>query len=159
MAGSAEPYLFISDAMQSPFNIGTSFRLPDFNIEQVTQLNEKHGAPLNKYNLQQCLNLLGGHPYLTRKALHALVVEKMSWGELIETASDDYGPFSNHLYWYRILVSNEEVRLALKKFIKNKTCDEDIAQRMCDAGILKREKDVYEFRCNLYRQYFEQKFL
>src|SRR5205823_1407314 len=43
---STEAHLLVSDANQSPFNVGTRLVLEDFSIEQVEDLNRRHGAPL-----------------------------------------------------------------------------------------------------------------
>lgn len=159
MVGSTEPYLLIADIKQSPFNVGTVLRLADLNYEQVSQLNQMYGDPLSEKYLLQFLHLLGGHPYLTRKALYTLVVEKISWNELQETAIEDYGPFSDHLYWYRLIMNNENARTTLKQISENEDLDNEIARRMEEAGILKKTKRGYEFRCELYQKYFERKFL
>ena len=51
---------------------------------------------------QRLYALIGGHPYLTRKALYMLASSSPRSGvdELFEHASDDTGPFGDHLRYY-----------------------------------------------------------
>jgi hypothetical protein len=63
IAHSTEPYLWIQDINQSPFNVGYPIRLVDFNFDQIEALNVKHGTPLKTGDeIQQLLTLLGGQP-------------------------------------------------------------------------------------------------
>ncbi len=66
---STEPYQLIADLNQSPFNVGAVVELKDFTPAQVSDLNQRHGNPLSAEQVAKISELLGGHPYLTRKAL------------------------------------------------------------------------------------------
>ncbi|MGH7455766.1 MAG: AAA-like domain-containing protein, partial [bacterium] len=50
---STEPYQLIENLNQSPFNVGEVIDLLDFTPEQVTHLNQLHGAPLTPGEEQQ----------------------------------------------------------------------------------------------------------
>ena len=67
---STEPYQLIENLNQSPFNVGEVIELTDFTPEQVADLNRRHGSPLNADQERQLMALLGGHPYLVRRALY-----------------------------------------------------------------------------------------
>ena len=67
---STEPYQLIGNLNQSPFNVGTQIELMDFTLEQVADLNHRHGAPLHSDQIQECMVLFGGQPYLVRRALY-----------------------------------------------------------------------------------------
>src|SRR5207302_929317 len=74
IAYATEAHLFITDMNQSPFNIGTLLALEDFTPDQVAWLNDRYGAPLrNPAELQQFVQLVGGHPYLVNRGLYRLV--------------------------------------------------------------------------------------
>lgn len=45
VAHSTEPYLWIQDINQSPFNVGFTITMVDFDFLRVTELNAKHGTP------------------------------------------------------------------------------------------------------------------
>jgi hypothetical protein len=76
MVISTEPYLLIADPNQSPFNVGLKLSLEDFSMDQVRDLNQRHGAPVRESDIPELTALLGGHPYLTRKALYTVVTEE-----------------------------------------------------------------------------------
>ena len=69
MVISTEPYYLISDGNQSPFNVGANLYLQDFKSEQIQDLNQRHGSPVNGEDFDQMVKVFGGHPFLTRKAL------------------------------------------------------------------------------------------
>jgi len=61
---STEPYQFIDNLNQSPFNVGEVIALTDFTLEHVAELNRRHGSFLTPEEEQELLSLLGGQPYL-----------------------------------------------------------------------------------------------
>ncbi len=159
MVISTEPYLLISDVNQSPFNVGLKLYLEDFNQVQVRDLNQRHSAPVAEADFSQLVSLLGGHPYLTRKALYTLVTEGMTWAELIHVATLDHGPFGDHLRRHHWLLRNEPALCeALKQIVAdNHTSDEMALFRLLQAGLVKGSGDAYTCRCDLYRMYFKDK--
>ncbi|MCP4543693.1 MAG: protein kinase [Chloroflexi bacterium] len=159
MVISTEPYLLISDVNQSPFNVGLRLYLKDFDETRVRGLNEQHGAPVQESDFAQLMELLGGHPYLTRKALYVLVAERLAWADLVRVAATDYGPFSDHLRRHHWLLRDEpDLREALKHIIHHDRCSDDLAfLRLLRAGLVKGSGDVCTCRCDLYRIYFEDK--
>src|SRR5205823_8759257 len=73
IAYATEAHLFIADVNQSPFNVGTRVTLEDFTLEEVADLNDRCGAPLrDSGEVQRFYHLVGGHPYLVRRGLHAM---------------------------------------------------------------------------------------
>jgi hypothetical protein len=50
---STEPYQFIADLNQSPFNVGMVIELSDFSPDQVTELNGRHGEPLQEKEMEK----------------------------------------------------------------------------------------------------------
>lgn len=156
---STEPYLLIPDASQSPFNVGLKLYLDDFDVEQVRDLNRRHGSPVEESDLPQLMALLNGHPYLTRKALYTLVTKEWRWAHLVRFATSDPGPFSDHLrYHYWLLRNEEDLKEALKEVISHNRCtDEDAFFRLYRAGLVKGNSEDCKCRCDLFRSYFEDK--
>jgi hypothetical protein len=156
---STEPYLLIPDSSQSPFNVGLEIGLVDFNAPQVSDLNVRHGSPVKEVDFSQFFDLFSGHPYLTRKALYTLVTEEMDWKTLARIATDDQGPFGDHLRRYHWLLRNEpELRDAFKEVIQSDRCGDDMALfRLLRRGLIKSAGDVCKCRNDLYRKYFEEK--
>jgi hypothetical protein len=158
MVIATEPYLLISNPNQSPFNVGVKLNLADFNREQVQDLNQRHARPVADKDLEAFFGLLNGHPYLTRKALYLLVSERWTWERLYDRATDDQGPFADHLrrqLWF----IREEAGLqdALRQILRDRRCDDDkILWRLLRAGLVKGTGDLYDCRCGLYARYFRE---
>ncbi len=159
MVISTEPYLLIADLNQSPFNVGITLELKDFDETQVRDLNQRHGWPVKEKDLPQLKELLSGHPYLTRKALYTLVVQDCTWDELLRAAPTDQGPFSDHLRRYHWILRDEpELRAALKQIVRQNNCPDDMALfRLLQAGLVKGSGEVCQCRCDLYTRYFKGK--
>jgi hypothetical protein len=159
MVISTEPYLLIDDMSQSPFNVGMKLYLEDFNEAQMRDLNARHGSPVPEDDFPRLMQLLNGHPYLTRKALYTLVTERMAWADLTRVASTDHGPFGDHLRHHHWLLHDQpELRETLKQVIRDNRCMNEMAFfRLLRAGLVKGSGDVCKCRCDLYRVYFEDK--
>ncbi|MEM7034405.1 MAG: AAA-like domain-containing protein, partial [Chloroflexota bacterium] len=157
---STEPYLLIDDVNQSPFNVGLDLSLQDFDLSQVQELNQRHGTPLPENALPDMMTLLGGHPYLTRLALFTMVAQTVSWSELVRNAVSENGPFGRHLrsqYWN--IHDKPAFRQALREIRQTQRClDEKTGLLLQRAGIIRKEGDLFTFRCDLYRQYFQTMF-
>ena len=157
---STEPYLLIPDVHQSPFNVGPRISLTDFDETQVAILNQRHGSPLSRAQIAELMNLLNGHPYLTRKAFYSLVNDQLTWPELVNIAATDKGPFSDHLQrYYWLIHQKQDLKKGLIQVIEQHRCDDETVYfRLFRAGLLKQKrKDFCEFRCELYKVYLENK--
>jgi hypothetical protein len=159
MVISTEPYLLIKDINQSPYNVGTQIELEDFSAQQVEYLNRQHGSPVRANEFPELMTLLGGHPYLTRKALYMMVTSNLTWPNLVQNAATDQGPFGGHLkrhHWG--LRERPELKEALKQVIQTNACQNESALfRLLRAGLVKGSGTYYSCRCDLYRRYFEDK--
>lgn len=155
---STEPYQFISNLNQSPFNVGEVIELTDFSPEQVADLNRRHKSLLTVNQEQQLFNLLNGHPYLTRRALYLIAAKRISIADLFLHAADDQGPFGDHLrhHLFRLHGKDDLVR-GLRQALSNKTIsDERIFFRLRGAGLVKREGQTVMPRCRLYAEFFQR---
>jgi hypothetical protein len=159
MVISTEPYLLIDDIHQSPFNVGLMLSLDDFDGAQVRDLNHRHGAPLADDEIPRLMALLNGHPYLTRKALYTLVVERMTWAELTEISATEDSPFSDHLRRYLWLLRDKlELTNAMKSIIRQGTCsDVALFYRLYRAGLVKGSGRACACRCQLYETYLRER--
>ncbi len=155
---STEPYQLVENLNQSPFNVGVVIDLPDFTREQVADLNTRHGSPLNTDHLSQLMTLICGHPYLTRRALYLLASGRMKVAELFDKATDDKGPFGDHLRYHLFrLYGKEDLIQAMRQVMRNNKCpDERIFFRLRGAGLVRREQGKELPRCQLYADYFKE---
>lgn len=153
---STEPYQLIADLNQSPFNVGTVIELKDFNSEQVTELNQRHGTPLGNTELEGLYDLLGGQPYLTRRALYLIASKRITFKKLLATAYEDDGPFGDHLRNHLFRMSeHNELKSGLVGAIKHKrVADEHVFFRLRGAGLVRRVGNEELPRNPLYATYF-----
>jgi hypothetical protein len=156
---STEPYLFIDNHEQSPFNVGEVIELGDFRREDIRKLNHRHGDPLTASEEEQLANLIGAHPYLTRRALFLIASGRSSLQELLSTAIEDYGPFGDHLRTLLFhLHDKQELVEAMRQIIRHGECRDDrIFHRLRGAGLVRREGKGAAPRCNLYAEFFRRR--
>ncbi|MGH9754902.1 MAG: AAA-like domain-containing protein [Blastocatellia bacterium] len=161
VAHSTEPYLWIQDINQSPFNVGFPIRLDDFDEAQVTELNERHGGVLKTAGeIEELMKLLGGQPYLIRQALYALATDAgLSLAKLKKIAPSESGPFGDHLRRYNwLLQESGELKDALRRVLRDNRCDDErLFQRLRAAGLIRGEtRHDAKIRCQLYAEYFKK---
>ena len=153
---STEPYQFIADLNQSPFNVGQVVELTDFTLEQVGELNRRHQNPLTEAQVKQLFDLLGGHPYLTRRALYLVASGRDTFKELLENACEDTGPFGDHLRNHLFRMGNQEkLKAGLVQIIKYQRCsDEHVFFQLRGSGLAKRIDTKVMARNKLYVDFF-----
>ena len=160
IAHSTEPYLWIQNINQSPFNVGLSIRLEDFSLDEVKELNAKYKDQLKSNNdINDLMNLLGGHPYLIRHALFTLANSNLTVQELCRTAADETGPFSDHLRRYIWSIQNSKKLITvMQNVLRQNMCDDETDfQRLKAAGLVKGEtRHSLQMRCQLYAEYFRK---
>ena len=153
---STEPYQLIENLNQSPFNVGEIIELTDFTRAQVADLNGRHPAPLVPDEVEQLRGLLGGHPYLTRRALYLIASKRLRMADLLATAVKDRGPFGDHLRYHLFrLHGQDDLIRCFREVLDRHTCsDERIFWRLRGAGLVRREGQTVVPRCKLYADYF-----
>ncbi len=158
---STEPYQLIENLNQSPFNVGEIIDLVDFTPAQLAGLNQRHGSPLEPTAEEQLLALLGGHPYLTRRALYLVASRRLAIDTLFSQATDDHGPFGDHLRHHAFRLHGQpELARGLRQVIEHNTCPDDrIFFRLRGAGLVRRTAEGTVLpRCQLYANYFRERF-
>jgi hypothetical protein len=100
---ATEAHLFIKNINQSPFNVGTRLELEEFTLDQVADLNRRHGTLLGEGpELNALYKLVRGHPFLVRRGLEEIARKKLGFASFEERADMENGPYGDHLR--RILV-------------------------------------------------------
>ena len=153
---STEPYQLIADLNQSPFNVGIVVELTDFTPAEVAKLNERYGNCLSPADLGTLIDLLSGHPYLTRKAIYLVASGRFKFDQLMRNASEDDGPFGDHLrnHLFR-MTDQKELKEALVTVIRHHRCaDEHAFFRLKGAGLIRRMGTDVLPRNRLYSDYF-----
>ncbi len=160
---TTEAHLFITDLNQSPFNVGTRLVLEDFTSEQVADLNARYGGPLkNDAQVGQFLALVGGHPYLVRRGLDAMVAEGLDIDRLEAQADREDGLYGSHLHQlYRSVVQDADLTALLRAVLRGNALPSEIGYyRLFSAGILAVTSDQSpRLRCRVYETYLTHRLL
>ena len=159
LSSSTDPYLLIDNPHQSPFNVATLVALEDFSSQEVHELNQRHGSPLTPEQVAELMNLVNGHPFLTRLALYQLADGKIDMPTLLTQGGEDAGPFGDHLRHYLLrILKNPELRQALVRIVHDHTHKEDaLFYRLKGAGLVRKTGKQVTFRNNLYERYFKER--
>ncbi len=147
---------------QSPFNVGTEIKLPEFENEQVLELALRYGLNWSLAQVQQLKEQIDGHPYLVHEAVKNLKRNpKLTLNQLLEKAATDEGIYAHHLqhHW---LTLEQEPALAeqLKTIVEAK---EPIAiaptylYKLDSMGLITKVGNQVKPRCQIYRQYFRER--
>jgi serine/threonine protein kinase len=163
IAYATEAHLFISDLNQSPFNVGTRLTLEDFTFEQVEELNQRYGFPLQtSAELVRYYRLVGGHPYLVRGGLHDMAAHGRDLPALEAVSTQDEGPFGDHL---RRLLASLQQDPALCEIVREilngrQSTTREGFYRLRSAGLISgKSAHSVAPRCQLYAMYLEHHLL
>ena len=159
LSTSTDEYLDILDNFQSPFNVGTVVNMEDFSLEHLKELNQKYKSPFTLSELEQLIDLLRGHPYLTRKAMYEVSLGNYSATELFAQAYADGGPFGDHLrsiILYRI-GSRPDLISAMQNVVQSQNVNDIQAfWQLKGAGLVEGSVNKVVWRRKLYQLFFEQ---
>ncbi len=152
---STEPYLFIKDIHQSPFNVGEKIFLEDFNLEQLRDLNHRYGSPLYQGELDDFLQFTGGQPYLTRSALNEMVNHNLSFAAFLKHLEKTENALTDHLKRLVLMLSqNANLKTAVQQLLKTHNIESyDDFFRLRSAGVVVGTQERPRFRCQLYEDY------
>ena len=161
LSTSTEPQFFIDRPHESPFNVGVTLGLEDFEPDQVKRLNALHPRPLAPADIERLCALIGGHPYLTRKALYMAAggAPTTSVEKLFADAGDDRGPFGDHLRGYLLRLQRKpELIPALRQVVNGRALTDELAIYRLEAlGLVRRDSRRVTPRCELYAAYFRER--
>jgi len=142
---------------QSPFNIGLPIQLSNFSLDQVQQLAQCYGVDdQDGQEIEQLMELVGGHPALVSLALYHLSRGELTLGQLLETAPTATGIYAHHLQRHRVtLDAQPELADALNAVISNPEpvkIEPLLAYKLSSMGLIKQSGDQAMPSCELYRQ-------
>ena len=160
IAHATEVYVQL-DIDSSPFNVGFSIELVGFNKDQIQELVKRHGVKCSESELDQLIDLVGGHPYLLAEAFsHLKSDSNSSLEKLVQNAPTGSGIYRNYLQnLWRALQQQGDLVEALKKILTaapNPVRSEvKQARQLYRMGlVLYTQGDDVTLRCNLYKRYF-----
>lgn len=146
---------------QSPFNVGISLTLPEFQPSQVLDLSRRHGLNWSEAEVTQLMSMIGGHTYLVRLALYYLVHDHLDLEELLQKAPTQAGIYSEYLHSYLVnLRQHPELQAAFQAVLLAKApiqIDTIAAYKLYRLGLVKLENDLVFPSCQLIRRYFRDR--
>ncbi|MDQ2985199.1 MAG: AAA-like domain-containing protein [Armatimonadota bacterium] len=152
---ATEAHLFISDLNQSPFNVGVRMTLKDFSMEEVNELQSRHGEMGDREAWRTVFEITHGHPFLSQCAF-AFLAKGGKTDELAAKAARQDGPFGTHLN--RMLVSiaqSEEMLSEVKRMLDGQPFENATTRyRLQSAGVISiSSMGEPEFRVPIYETY------
>jgi diguanylate cyclase (GGDEF)-like protein len=147
---------------QSPFNVGLSLKLPEFTVEQVTELAKRY--ELDWCDSQAVENLMywvGGQPYLIHQALYYFYQQKISLSELLDNYGCHNSIYSEYLRnILNILQKDAELSQAYNQIVNsidiNISLPANLVYKLDSLGLIKLKGDNYEPFCEMYRLFFQK---
>ncbi len=105
------------------------------------------------------MELLSGHPYLVRRSLYLVASQQCTVADLFAHATDDRGPFGDHLRYHLFRISDRQDLLqGLRQVIQNQTCsDARVLRLLSAAGLVYGDNQTVVPRCRLYAKYFGER--
>ena len=160
IAYATEAHLFITDVNQSPFNVGTRVDLEDFTFNEVMDLNGRYGSPLgNDTALQRFHQLLGGQPYLVRRALNELAAGNVDFETLVSGADRDEGIFGDHLRRMLVMLAKDKkLTDVVRGMLQGQPCPDAASFYRLRSGGLMQGDSLHEaqLRCEIYASYLKR---
>jgi transcriptional regulator with XRE-family HTH domain len=148
------------DINRSPFNAGLPIELQEFTDEQVLYLAHLHQLNWHDAEVQQLMALIGGHPFLVRLALYYVARQEITFSQLLQTASNPPGIYKEHLQSLEALVAQQELVTAMREVAAANVSvrlESTTRFKLYGLGLVKLRGDEVTPRCELYRQYFQNK--
>ncbi|MBD2559428.1 MULTISPECIES: AAA-like domain-containing protein [Nostoc] len=148
---------------QSPFNVGLSVELQEFNQEQVKILVERHqGLNWTDAQVKKLMDMVGGHPYLIRLALYHIQHQYITLEQLLQTAPTEAAIYKDHLRGHLCnLEHHSNLISAFNQVVKSSVpieLDSESAFKLHSMGLVVYCNDNKVMpRCDLYRQYFQNR--
>ncbi|MEO1373704.1 MAG: AAA-like domain-containing protein [Cyanobacteria bacterium J06635_10] len=146
---------------QSPFNVGLPIELSEFSYEQILDLAKRHGLNWNSSQINQLIDMVGGHPYLVRVALYRIASNDITFDDFLNTAHTESSLYCDHLrrhLWN--LEQHQDLATAMNKVVSNtKAVKLNSIQcfKLLSMGLVQVQGNDVTPRCNLYRRYFSDR--
>lgn len=150
---------------QSPFNVGLEIVLPEFTRPQVNKLAQHYDISkkmgIKMEDLEDLINIVGGHPYLIKHAFDYLVNHtETDLKTLIQTIDTEEGIYQIHLRrQLDYLKKTEGLAMAMKTVVESSTpkkIDSKYGFMLHSLGLVRLRGNEVEPSCMLYRLYFRE---
>ncbi|MEM6434713.1 MAG: AAA-like domain-containing protein [Cyanobacteria bacterium P01_D01_bin.115] len=154
---STEAYVPL-EINQSPFNVGKNVELPEMTAAQVENLAHRYNLPFGEAEVDQMMDLIGGHPYLLRKGFYHLRRGDLELAELVETGPTESGIYSDHLRRHLLNLKRYPALAAACKDVMRRSrpveLESDLAFKLESMGLIRLQGNEATPRSYLYQEYF-----
>jgi AAA-like domain len=161
VAHSQDPERSNLDIHRSPFgNVGVPIELLEFDQSQVKDLAVRHGLSWSDLELQELMQMVGGHPYLVRLALYQTARQYISFRQLLDEAPTEAGIYGNHLRRNLERLKNNNLVAAMQQVIATENpvrLSLEETSLLDDMGLISLHGNDVIASCNLYRLYFRDR--
>lgn len=147
------------DINTSPLaGVGTVVELPEFEAHQALQLAQQYQTAWDISYIQPLMNLVGGHPYLLKRAFEAVRHQNYTVEQIIDSAPTESGIYRDHLrQLFGNLEHSPDLSEAFQQVIsaqKPVPLKPAVAFRLYSMGLITLEGERAKPRCRLYSEYF-----
>ncbi|MEH2011589.1 AAA-like domain-containing protein [Nostoc sp.] len=160
IAHSQEVYVSLN-VNQSPFNVGLSIEIGEFNATQIKELVERHQLNWSDTQIGQLTGMIDGHPYLLRTALYQIATGYLTLEQFLKVAPTDEGLFRDFLHPYLSLLEEDILlKTAIQKVINSDIpvkLDSTQSFKLRSLGLIEFKGNEVQCLCNLYRFYFRER--
>jgi hypothetical protein len=160
LAHSQEVYLSL-DVNKSPFNVGLPIELNKFNLTQVKDLIQRHHLRFSDVEIEDLIEMIGGHPYLLRTALYHIATQQLTLKEFFKIAPTEEGLYEEHLLRHLlILEENKQLKSAMLELVNSDqpvSLEPIYAFKLKSMGLVESKGNKLVPLCNLYRLYFSDR--
>lgn len=157
LAHSTEVYIPL-DINQSPFNAGMPVLLEEFEAIQVQQLAFLYHLNWNEHQIEQLMDLVGGHPYLVRLAMYRIKSTKITLEQFLDRAVLEMEIYSDPLRrLLNTLRCSPSLTSAYAKVVQSSEpifLDSLQLYQLHSIGLVRHQQNLVHPRCKLYRNYF-----
>jgi hypothetical protein len=143
--------------------VGLPIELQGFGQEQVAELAKKYQLnELATNEIQQLIDLVGGHPALIHLAIYHLSQEQITMPDLIKSAITSTGIYSSHLQLHWVTLQKQpELADVFQQICQGNQpiiLDPIIAYKLNSMGLIKLRENQAIVSCQLYQKYFRSQY-
>ena len=149
------------DINQSPFNVGLSVKICEFNLTQIKELVGKYGLNFSDSEITQLRDMINGHPYLLTTVLDKISKGNLTLSNFLEIAPTNQSPFGKFLNFYLSELEKDTLLKAAMQQVINSDVpikiDSAQALKLRSLGLIEFKGNEVQCLCNLYRLYFQER--
>ena len=149
------------DLNQSPFNVGLSVKICEFNLTQIKELVGKYGLNFSDSEITQLRDMINGHPYLLTTVLDKISKGNLTLSNFLEVAPTNQSPYGKFLNFYLSELEKDTLLKAAMQQVINSDVpikiDSTQALKLRSLGLIEFKGNEVQCLCNLYRLYFQER--